>query len=302
MPLTLSVDQVDETGREMLTYGTPDFPIAFFDDDLTKVCVTAHWHDEPEIVIVTKGAVHVRIAGTSFALTPGEGYFVNSGIVHSETLKTKSGHQHAIVFSPKIISQANDLIWQTCVAPILGNSRLPYIRLSPAVQWQKEFLNLAENAWNFGAYDQENYPLEVRHCLSRSFSLIAANAEIIESELRTTGKYQRDELRIKKALLFIERNYAENITIDAIAQSAEISVSICLRLFGTALGTTPVQYLIRHRLQTAADELQRSGGKTIAEIAYACGFSDASYFDRCFRRVYAMTPSEYIAGINHEKA
>ena len=294
MALTLSVDQVDETGREILTYGTPDFPIAFFDDDLTKVCSSTHWHDELEIVIITKGIVHMRIAGNSFAMTAGEGYFANSGVVHSADLKTKAGHQHAIVFSPKMISRAEDLIWQTCVAPILGNSRLPYIRLSPSVPWQKECLNLVETAWNFGAYDKENYPIQVRYCLSQAFSQIAANAAILESEPRYTGKYQRDELRIKKALLFIEQNYAEDITIDDIAQSAGISVSTCLRLFSTVLDTTPVQYLIRHRLQKAADELRRAGGKTIAEIAYACGFSDASYFNRCFRKAYAMTPSQYM--------
>ena len=39
MSLSYSVDKVDKDGREMLTYGTKDFPIAFFDDDLVKVAV-----------------------------------------------------------------------------------------------------------------------------------------------------------------------------------------------------------------------------------------------------------------------
>lgn len=295
MALTCSVDQVDETGRELLTYGTPDFPIAFFDDDLTKVAVPPHWHDEFEIVIVKKGIVHARIAGKSLALAAGEGYFVNSGILHSETLKTKAGHQCALVFDSGIISQAKDLIWQSYIAPILGNPRLPYIRLSVSVPWQKELLSLAEKAWSCGAYDRENYPIQVRYCLSQSFSLMAANAEVIESELRYTSQYQRDEVRIKKALLFIESNYAEELTIDGIARSAEISVSTCLRLFKAALGTTPVQYLIGYRLQRAAEELKHLNGDAIAEVAYSCGFSDAGYFNRCFRKAYAMTPTEYVS-------
>ena len=49
MALTLSVDRVDDTGRELLTYGTEDFPIAFFDDDLAKITIPYHWHDELEI-------------------------------------------------------------------------------------------------------------------------------------------------------------------------------------------------------------------------------------------------------------
>ena len=109
MALTRSVDQVDENGREILTYGTEDFPIAFFDDDLTKVVVPTHWHDELEIVLVTKGIVHVRIAGNPLVLTAGEGYFVNSGVLHSEELETKAGHQHARACSSFSVKQRNEL-------------------------------------------------------------------------------------------------------------------------------------------------------------------------------------------------
>ncbi len=295
MALTRSVDQVDENGRELLTYGTDAFPIAFFDDDLSKVAVPTHWHDEMEIVLITKGIVNARIAGADFILTAGEGYFANSGILHSETPGSKAGRQHALVFSPRIISQTEDLIWQTCVAPVYRNAGLPFIRLTPSVPWQKEFLRLAGKAWDQGAYDKADYPLQVRHCLSRAFSLIAVHADGIENELRYTGKYQRDELRVKKALLFIERNYDKAVSIDDIAGSAGISASTCLRLFSDVLGATPVRYLIRHRLEKAAEELKRMDGRTISEIAYSCGFSDASYFNRCFRKAYGMTPSEYMA-------
>lgn len=293
MALTRSVDQVDENGRELLTYGTKDFPIAFFDDDLTEVAVPTHWHDELEIVIITKGTVHARIAGECIVLTAGEGYFANSGILHSESLETKAGHQHALVFSPRIISQAEDLIWHTAVVPVLGNPCIPFIRLRASEPWQREILQLAEKAWNWGAYDKPGYPIQVRYCLSSVFALITANADIIENELRYTSKYQRDEIRVKKALLCIEEHYDEDLSINDIARSAKISVSTCLRLFSTVLGLTPVQYLIRHRLQKAAEELKHADSKTIAEIAYSCGFTDASYFDRCFRKEYGMTPSEY---------
>lgn len=299
MALTRSVDRVDETGRELLIYGTPDYPIAFFDDDLTQIATPPHWHDEFEIVIITKGIVHARIAGNLLVLTAGEGYFVNSGILHAEALKTKHGHQHAIVFSPRIISQEQDRIWKGCVAPVFANPRLPYMRLSPSTPWQRAVLDLAERAWNYGAYDQENDAIQVRHCLSLAFAQIAAHAEIMEGELRDTDKYQRDALRMKKMLRFIERNFAEAITMADIAKGAEISISTCLRLFQTSLGTTPVQYLIAYRIRKAAEALRRADGRSIAEIAYACGFSDASYFNRCFRKAFAMTPTQYIAQAAH---
>lgn len=296
MALTLSVDRLDETGRELLQYGTEDFPIAFFDDDLVKVAVPYHWHEELEIAVITEGAVRVRIAGSEFPLKAGEGYFANSGVLHGESLTTPTGRQHALVFSPKVISPREDLVWKTVVAPVLGDPRIPFLRLTPAVPWQKEVLTFADSAWKQGAYEAKAYPLTVRANLSEAFLRIADNMGELENESRYNGAFQRDELRIKKTLVYIEKNYDAPLTVQSIADSANISVSTCLRLFNTVLGTTPIRYLTRYRLQKATDALRTGDGRTIAEVAHACGFTDASYFNRCFRREYGSSPSKYLGG------
>lgn len=302
MPLSYSVDQVDENGREMLTYGTEDFPIAFFDDDLTKVAVPYHWHDELEIVLVTEGIVRVWIGGSEFTLSSGEGYFANSGILHAAKLLSPAGHQHAMVFSPRIVSQAEDAIWNICIAPVLGNTQLPFIRLTSSAPWQKEVLALAEAAWRQGVYEKKDYPLHVRHCISQAFSLIASHRNLIADETHYTDKFQKEELQIKKALRFIEERFDSAITIEDIASSAGMSVSTCLRLFHNVLNTTPIRHLIKYRLQKAQGALSRTDGKTIAEVAYSCGFSDASYFNRRFRKEYHMTPSECLSQLMRQNA
>lgn len=294
MTLSISTDHVDDQGKELLTYGTEDFPIAFFDDDLTKVSVPWHWHDELEIVIITEGSVQMRIAGCEFTLKTGEGYFSNSGILHSESLLTQSGHQHALVFSPKIISQCEDLIWKKYVDPVLLSSQIPFLILKNFVPWQKDMIYLAEKAWEYGAYDKKDYPLVVRASLGSVFSIIIDHMENMENEDIYSNSFQRDELRIKKSLLFIERNFSGNITLKHIAKSANISESTCLRLYKTVLGVTPIKYLMTFRIKKAAEELIQGNGRSISEIAYSCGFSDASYFNRCFRKEYGSTPSEYI--------
>ena len=300
MALSFSVDRVDETGRELLAYGTKDFPIAFFDDDLTKIAVPYHWHNELEIVIITEGTVCVRIAGIEFPLKPGEGYFSNSGILHAETLTSPAGHQHAMVFSPRIISPGDDLVWKTFVTPVLGNPRIPFLRLRSSIPWQREILNLSETAWNQGVYERKDYPLDVRSNLSKAFSIIVNNISDMENEAVYTNSYQRDELRIKKILVFIEKNFDKSVTIDDIACSANISTSTCLRLFIKVLGTTPIRYIMKFRLQKAVEELRKNNGRTVTEIAHSCGFSDASYFNRCFRKEYGTAPLQYIS--NNQEA
>lgn len=293
MALTTSIDRVDESGRELLSYGTAQFPIAFFDDDLTQVKVPYHWHDELEFVIVTEGSVQARIAGKVFDLSAGEGYFANSGVLHAETLQTPTGHQHAMVFGPGLLAARQDQVWKSYVEPILGRRELPFIRLASSVPWQREVLRLAETAWETGAYEKKDYPLHVRHGLALAFSLLVEHAPGLEADVRYTERDRRDELRIKKALAFLEQNYDASLSIEDIAASADLGVSSCLRLFRRVLDTTPVRYLVKLRLRKAAELLKRGEGKTIAEIAYACGFSDASYFNRCFRREYGQTPSAF---------
>ncbi|MBP3882744.1 MAG: helix-turn-helix transcriptional regulator [Lachnospiraceae bacterium] len=295
MALTNSVDQVDVNGREILTYGTADFPIAFFDDDLAVVKVPWHWHDQLEIVIITEGTVHVRIANSDFMLCAGDGYFANSGVLHSATLESKTGHQHALVFEPKIIAHPGDLIWNTYIEPVFGNPLLPFIRLSSAVPWNNDILKLADYAWNQGAYEKRDYPFGVRDSLSGVFRTIMDYKEMLQKESLYTDRYQKDMLRIKKCLAFIEKKFASPVTIEDIAKNADISVSSCLRLFRNVLGTTPIKYLIHYRLQRIAEEFDHLQGATIGEIAFSHGFSDATYFDRCFKKEYGMTPTEYIS-------
>lgn len=296
MALSYSVDKTDGSGRELLTYGTSDFPIAFFDDDLTKVKVPWHWHDELEIIIITEGSVCVQIANSSFVLNKGEGYFLNSGILHSAKLLSTKGHQHALIFSPEITAHSEDIVWKTYIQPIFKKQALPFIKLSPGISWQNSILQLSNDAWLNGAYEKTDYPITVRHNLTRVFSLIKSNIDLLENETEFTDKAKQDELRIKKILFFIENNYPTTITIADIAKSGDISISSCLRLFKQILKTTPIQYLIKYRLQKSVEEFDSLEGRNIGDIAYSCGFSDATYFNRCFKKEFGCTPTEYMEG------
>jgi AraC-like DNA-binding protein len=59
-------------------------------------------------------------------------------------------------------------------------------------------------------------------------------------------------------------------------------------------GQTPNEFVRGYRLRQAADRLDAKAG-TVAEIAYAAGFNSLSYFSKCFREQYGVSPSEYAA-------
>ena len=78
-------------------------------------------------------------------------------------------------------------------------------------------------------------------------------------------------------------NYGEAIDTAAIARSASVSQSECLRCFRATIDTTPIRYLREYRIEQAANRLANSQA-FIADIAAACGFGDISYFSAPFYR------------------
>ncbi|HAK17342.1 MAG TPA: hypothetical protein DDX59_00900 [Lachnospiraceae bacterium] len=58
------------------------------------------------------------------------------------------------------------------------------------------------------------------------------------------------------------------------AGSAGISVSTLLRLYHDILHTTPIQYVLKYRLEQIRRELRTNPGSSIADAAYSCGFND----------------------------
>ena len=246
MALTYSTDKTDETGKELLSYGTPDFPIAFFDDDLARISISWHWHNELELAVMLSGEARVYIGRHEIRMKAGEGYFANSGILHSAELKTKAGRQHVMIFDPHIIASEDDIIWNRYVSPLLADESLPFLKLTLEIPWQKNVLSRMERAWEAGALEEEDYPLTVRSSLSLIVRDLVRNSEEDGSEHPFASKEQRDELRVKKTLWYIETHYRDQIMLNDIAQSANISVSSLLRLYHDILHTTPVRYLIRH--------------------------------------------------------
>ena len=116
----------------------------------------------------------------------------------------------------------------------------------------------------------------------------AARDKIAEHKKSNTLK----EERVKYMMIYIHKNYADKLTLEQIAEAANISKRECLRSFSEILNMTPFHYLMEYRVRKASEHL-RNSNQTISEIGYNCGFSGTSYFTKVFRELRGMTPSEY---------
>ncbi len=100
-------------------------------------------------------------------------------------------------------------------------------------------------------------------------------------------------IRIVQAKLFIDNNYADEIDLENIADEAYFSRFHFIRLFKSAYGRTPHQYLKSVRIEKARQLLKED--KTVAEACFSVGFQSLTTFSGLFKKIVGESPSSYAA-------
>jgi len=101
-----------------------------------------------------------------------------------------------------------------------------------------------------------------------------------------------DDIRVSRALLIMEQNLAEPLSISNIASQIGVGVRQLERVFGEQLNSTPHESYLALRLRHGRWMLKNddlSSGRIAAEL----GFSDASHFGRSFKSLYGVTPAAF---------
>lgn len=100
--------------------------------------------------------------------------------------------------------------------------------------------------------------------------------------------------RIATALQMIASRFQEPLTIPELARSCAMSVRNFQLQFTRHMGLSPQAHLLKSRIQAAA-ALLADMDRSIADIAFACGFNTLSSFNRAFKAMQSQSPREYRA-------
>jgi len=106
------------------------------------------------------------------------------------------------------------------------------------------------------------------------------------------GQKQHNDDLVKKAQEYIEKNAHEKISIEHLSFKLAVGRRNFDRRFIKATGDTPLEYAQRVRIE-AAKRLLENSPKTVNEVMYEVGYSDAKAFREVFRRITGQSPLAY---------
>ncbi len=260
---------------------TPSHP-----HDLTEI---EHSHDFCELVIVTKGSAMHMLEGNPFPVTAGDVFLLQGHQKHYFYDRTNLDLINIMYDPERIDLPENEL---RCMPGYCA-----MFMLEPNYRRQHRFASRLH---------LKRVPLARVERLSDEMELeceghepgreVALRAKLMELMVYLSRAYTNSDtteahalLRVGNVIGALENDFSRDWKLDELLEIAHMSRSNLMRVFRKATGQTPIEYLVRLRIQKAMDML-RNTDLSITEIALEVGFNDSNYFTRQFRRILGESP------------
>lgn len=252
----------------------------------------AHCHDFAELVIITGGRGRQMISEREYRVQTGDVFVILDDTVHSfpdySALKITN-----IMFDCKLLEPYGRFL-----AGIPGYQILfclePELRRSNSEFQHKLHLSAVTMPQVLKSLQRMENELSGRSP-GYEAAVIAAFLDLVIVLSRSLHEYTENSdevVRLGNLLSLLSTNFADEWDLKKMARFCSMSVNTLLRHFKRTMNQSPIQYLMRLRLEQSCNHLLNTN-KTISEIALQCGFKDSNYFAKKFRAVYGLSASEF---------
>ena len=278
-----------DDGSEIINYDDPGFPSYIYDGWIAPKVTwegVPHFHEDIEIMTIKQGHLAYYVNGKELLLNEGDTIVVNSNQIHYNLCVNGEVAKYVIaIINPRILSGSVAVEMQT-IRPITENPDIPYLRFRYINEYTEQMRDLV-----LGLPGIRHDPFQITKQFYQIWDIIrkqassySAPAEEIISDPRMQS--------FKAMMHFISDNYQRQIKLDDIAQSGNVSKSLCNTLFHQYVSESPINYLMHLRCRKVA-ELLRSGNMPMSQIAALTGFGGVSYMSETFRKFFEKSPREY---------
>lgn len=259
--------------------------------------IIPNYHDFYEISCFFSGDAVYHIADKSFNVQSGSIVFIQSGQMHHmatniATHNAKPLLSASIYFMPELIIQSTmNSLENDYLLPFLnsGVKRPPILHESDLgiAIWQ-----FVLNMYQESVDSKDFFQLALKNSLCELLLLSLRTMKRLNLIEKKVQSSQNKIQRLTAVLDYIQRSYTESISLEQLAELAFMNSSYFCRYFKRIIGISPINYILRYRIEKAKELLVNSS-LTITEVAFQVGFSSQSYFNRLFHKFTRMNPKNF---------
>ena len=246
-----------------------------------------HQHEEIQISIVLAGEGELIVGDTVNYFKPNDVFIVGSNIPHlfrNNPVEGQEAHMLTLFFTKSSFGDSFfDLPEMEYLQPLLR-------KLESGVQVQEKVSGI--KSLFLELHGQSHFERMISFL--EILKLAASSKTSSLSSFVYQKVYSDDEgERMSKVMNHAISNYQNPITLQEIADLANMTPNAFCRYFKRRTRKTFFQFLLEIRLEAACRMLKNNPEMSIVAVSEASGFNNLSNFDRKFREMKGMTPTRY---------
>ena len=243
-----------------------------------------HSHVDYQLMLLTKGSVDIVIDERIKKYTKGDILLLGCNLPHYLIAGTVA-EGYLIQFPPDLFPPSMpNMSDYVHIYALLNNADGGLLYDASKTSKQKNLFSKIHQAKGIGRIC---YLLQLLDGLGKQLN----DSETI-CYLSQKEENKNTQVIISKCKKYIRSNYTSEIRLEQIANIANLNKTALCRTFHRETGETLFQYIIRLRIESSF-KLLRNTNMGIAEIAYQCGFNSLPHFNKKFKAITTLSPSEY---------
>jgi len=258
---------------------------------------TLHHHDYYEVNLYWSGTMHYHIESRSYHLTPGDLLLIAPNELHQPDPDFQPGTcERVILWIDKSYLQQ----FQSLGLDAAGCFDTAKPGHTNCLRFDEETIYRIAELVDRCIRENESAEFGAEMMADTAMIQIVILINRLRRSAGQTDRRDRSGSLVSGVLDYINEHYAEELTLDSLANRFFISKYHLSREFGRLVGTSVHRYIIQKRLVMAKQLL--SEGRPASAVYQHCGFGDYSNFYRAFRAEYGISPKEYAANLREDAA
>lgn len=239
-----------------------------------------HSHNHIEIAYILSGKSIFNIDYKQYEVKEGDLIIINPNQIHNGFVVEPENP------SLEFFIGFTDFKYENMEYNTLFKNECPVITTSASTR--KYFQNLIEAILHENDGNKEGKYFMLKTYLTQLI-LLTIREKNQEINVNETAKSKVS----KEISEYFHNHFSEKISLEQIAKNMYLSPFYISKIFKEEIGDTPINYLIKIRLEHAKELLLSHPNLSVKEISAIVGYDDAYYFSKIFKKYYEYSPAEF---------